>query len=114
MGIVEIVLCRAGYRVLSCTDPTRALQYCDGSGPAIDLLLTDIAMPEMDGPQLAAIFRQRSPRTKVLYMTGHATRAALERGLTNSDDILRKPFMPRELQERVERALQRSFTAGAC
>ena len=113
IGIVEIILTRAGYRVLTSPHPKLALRHAEQADTRVDLLITDIAMPFLDGPQLAALFRERSPHTRVLYMTGHPTRAALERGLSESDDILRKPFHPRTLLQRVELALARAASAGA-
>ena len=98
---------------MACGDPKLALAHAEDPGQPVDLLLTDIAMPGLDGSQLAQLFCQSSPHTKVLYMTGHPTRAALDRGLSERDDILRKPFQLRELIERVERALARSASASA-
>lgn len=109
LAIVEIVLNRAGYRVLTSLDPRRALEHCETPALHIDLLLTDIVMPELDGLQLASLFRQRSPRSKVLFMTGHAAR----QGLTATDVVLRKPFRPSELVETVERTLSKAASAGA-
>jgi DNA-binding response OmpR family regulator len=105
LDVVEIVLRRADYRVLTASDARTALQRCESLSEPVDLLLTDITMPNVEGPQLTDLIRRRSPRTRVLYMTGHPTRSALARGLTEDDDILRKPFHPRELLQRVERAL---------
>ena len=111
LDVVEIVLRRADYRVLTASDAQTALQRFESLSEPVDLLLTDITMPNLEGPQLTDLIRRHSPRTKVLYMTGHPTRSALARGLSERDDILRKPFHPRELLQRVERAL--SSAAGA-
>jgi len=109
LAIVEIILNRAGYRVLTSLDPRRALEHCETPGLHVDLLLTDVVMPALDGPQLAGLFRQKSPRTKVLFMTGHAAR----RGLSTTDIVLRKPFRPSELVETVVRTLAKAASAGA-
>ena len=109
LAIVEIVLKRAGYRVLSSDDPRQALGYSQIPAERVDLLLTDMVMPELDGTRLAEQFRRNSPRTKVLFMTGHAGRL----GLSDRDEVLRKPFRPLDLVAAVERSLSKAASVGA-
>ena len=109
LAVVEIVLNRAGYRVLSSVDPRQALRYSTSPAEHIDLLLTDMVMPELDGLRLAEQFRGNSPRTKVLFMTGHAGRL----GPSERDEVLRKPFRPLDLVAAVERALAKAAAAAA-
>jgi len=105
LAIVDTVLRRSGYRVIAVSDPLQALPYSQNADLRIDLLLTDIVMPQMDGPQLSERFGHASPTTKVLYMSGHPTAAILARGLPANAQILQKPFTPKELLARVERML---------
>ena len=114
LTIVDTVLRRSGYHVIAVSNPLEALQYSQNADVRIDLLLTDIVMPHMDGPQLAELFGNASPMSKVLYMSGHPTAAILARGLPANAQILQKPFLPKELLERVGRILAtRAVSASA-
>ena len=62
-----------GYRVVEAADGPEALQMAQGQpGRRIDLLLTDVVMPEMDGCALAARLRERQPGLKVIFSSGYA------------------------------------------
>ncbi|HXS94469.1 MAG TPA: response regulator [Candidatus Limnocylindrales bacterium] len=113
LTVVETVLNRAGYRTIATSDSRHALSLSADADVRVDLLLTDLAMPDIDGIQLAQEFRLNSPGTKVLYMTGHPSRVAMEQGLPAFADLMNKPFRPRDLLERVERALALRATATA-
>ena len=105
LAIVDTVLRRSGYSVIASSKPRDAMKHC-GHGERIDLLLTDILMPDIEGTELAVLVRQYSPRTKVLYMTGHA------RTLPDAE-VLRKPFTPHELLQRVRRILEPNALAAS-
>ncbi len=105
--ILDVVLSRAGYRVISSTRPVEALAYSDDPRVQVDLLLTDVVMPVLDGTRFAALFRHNSPRTKVLFMTGHAAR------LPADADFIAKPFHPRQVVARVHAALGFAACASA-
>lgn len=114
LTVVETILQRAGYRTIAMSDPYAALGLSTDHDIRIDLLLTDLAMPGLDGIELAQQFQVNSPGTKVLYMTGHPSRAAMEEGLPLFADLIDKPFRPRDLVERVERALVVRAIARTC
>jgi CheY-like chemotaxis protein len=83
-----------GYTVLEAADGPEALRVA-AAQPArrIDLLLTDVAMPEMDGCALAARLREQQPGLKVLFSSGYARDAALgESPRRSSDGFLPKPY----------------------
>jgi CheY-like chemotaxis protein len=81
--------------------------------PEIDLLLTDVVMPGMNGRQLAEAFGSLRPRTPVLFMTGYTDDTALRLGIeTHRVQILSKPFTPDGLVAAVEEAIHRP-EAGA-
>jgi PAS domain S-box-containing protein len=109
--LVEDILRDHGYTVLSATRPSDALALAERSAGAIDLLLTDVVLPEMSGPDLAArlaVLRPHLAHLPVLYMSGYpdATRAAhgqFTRGLK----LLLKPFTAQELTTRVRSVLER-------
>jgi two-component system cell cycle sensor histidine kinase/response regulator CckA len=97
-----------GYRVLSAPSPLEALALCeDPSGP-IDLLLTDVVMPEMNGRQLADRIRARCATTRVLFMSGYTQDAVAERGVSTAGmPFLAKPFSLAALSSRVREVLER-------
>jgi CheY-like chemotaxis protein len=72
----------------------------------LDLLITDIIMPGMIGPDLARIVLQQFPETRVLYITGYATHSAVPAGFLKEDDaLLQKPFLPEQLLAKVQERL---------
>jgi len=82
-----------GYRVLSATDGRTALRIASEHAGPIDLLLTDVVMPFMPGPELAELMRRERPDVKVLFMSGHVGEFALPTAASRPDaPLLRKPF----------------------
>jgi len=71
-----------------------------------DLLLTDVIMPKINGPELAKRVAQRWPGIKVLYMSGYTTNAIVHHGVLNEGlFFLQKPFMPAALAAKVREVL---------
>jgi two-component system cell cycle sensor histidine kinase/response regulator CckA len=104
--VVRRVLERQGYRVLEASSGPRALALAATWIGAIDLLLTDVIMPEMNGPQLAAQLSALRPGLRVLYASGYAADALGPMGLeTREVDLIQKPFSPGALARRVRQAL---------
>jgi signal transduction histidine kinase/CheY-like chemotaxis protein len=95
----ETILTQAGYKVLSAPTPQamRAL-IADYSG-TIDLLLTDVVMPGMSGPELVHVVRERWPHVCVLFMSGYADDEIED--LDPNAAFLQKPFTPSELTAKV-------------
>jgi CheY-like chemotaxis protein len=95
-----------GYTVLVATDGKDALQILDSQLGPVDLLLTDVVMPSMSGPELAAHIRSRFPRVKVLFMSGYTDDAVVRHGLLNAEaSFIQKPYTPKELARKVRRVL---------
>jgi PAS domain S-box-containing protein len=91
MLIVE-VLKELGYSYLEAPDPQTALKILDADFE-IDLLLTDVGLPHMNGRQLAEIARQKRRGLKVLFLTGYAETAAARGGFLGPDmEMIGKPF----------------------
>lgn len=104
-GLTERILRRFGYRVLTAADGQEALSMADGFAEDIDLLLTDVLMPKMNGRELAERFRERRPNTRILYMSGWAANILSRHGVTDVLHFVEKPFTPEALGEKVRNAL---------
>lgn len=106
--LVTAMLKAAGYKVLKAESTLAALETARTSTVNIDLLLTDIIMPEMSGVELCERVRASRPEIKWLYMTGYAGSELARRGLLDSNAvILEKPFDENELLASVRAALDR-------
>jgi PAS domain S-box-containing protein len=97
-----------GYTVLAAGNGSEAIQIgAAHPGRRIDLLLTDVVMPGMSGPELADLLRSSRPDTKVLYMSGYAETAMLERGVAELSTVfLQKPFTLAALARRVREVIE--------
>jgi PAS domain S-box-containing protein len=97
---------RLGYRVLTGRGPAAALRVVDQNPGAIDLLLTDVIMPEMNGRELANRLLDRYPHLKVLYMSGYTANVIAHHGVLDAGiHFLNKPFSTRELAAKVRETL---------
>jgi PAS domain S-box-containing protein len=94
------MLARHGYRVVAATGPEQALEVTE----PWDLLLTDVVMPKMSGPQLAQVLVETHPGAGVLFMSGYSGAAVADRGMLGAD-LLEKPFTLDELGRKVRAAL---------
>ncbi len=91
----------AGYRVLEAGGGTEALRFLDDDTP-LDLLLTDINMPDLKGDEVARRFRRARPELKVLYLSGFVDSLFAERSVLWEDEaFLDKPFTIKGLLEAV-------------
>ncbi len=105
-ALARIVLERQGYRVLEAPGPHEALALSEAYPHTIHLLLTDVVMPKMDGRTLAELLKPRRPRTRVLFMSGHAESAIVRDGVLEPGiSFLPKPFTPDTLLEAVRALL---------
>jgi two-component system, cell cycle sensor histidine kinase and response regulator CckA len=89
-----------GYKVLEARQGRHALDVAAGHPGRIDLLLTDIVMPQMGGPELWSQLASRYPQMRVVYISGHT-----DRELDPSVPILKKPFAPDRLAAMVRETL---------
>jgi PAS domain S-box-containing protein len=108
------VLREHGYRVFDAADAEDAMQIFRKADETIDLLLTDVVMPGMNGHVLANEVRLLWPATKVLYMTGYTEETVLRNGVKDSEiELLQKPFPPAVLLRRVAAVLEEEATSAS-
>lgn len=99
------VLTNLGYSVLDYSEPSSALSLEEGYLNRIDLLVTDLIMPEMNGRELATPTVAAHPETRVLYIGGYAEESFAKRRVELPGSVfLGKPFTPRLLADRVREA----------
>jgi two-component system, cell cycle sensor histidine kinase and response regulator CckA len=104
--IIRQSLERLGYSVLVSSDATDAMSKVAGESVHLPLLVTDIRLPGLDGPALAAQLRAERPGLRVLYVSGYAGDAMVQSGLLGPDDaFLAKPFSAADLARRVRTLL---------
>jgi len=102
--LVQELLTRRGFRVLVADEPTQAIWL--SKGESLDLLVTDVIMPNMTGPELHAALKKSHPDLKVLFMSGY-TREAIPHpdGLEDEFPLIQKPFAITNFARRVETLL---------
>ncbi len=101
------VLTSAGCTVLSAPNGQEALHLVSKRGGSIDLLVTDVIMPGMNGPALAKQVRSLYPHTKILYMTGYSGEFLRADMLTPGVSFIQKPFTPTDLGHKIHKLLAR-------
>jgi len=109
---VRVTTCRLlehlGYRVLSAADGERAIEIVATAGLTIDLLVTDVIMPRMNGPELYDRLREARPGLPVLYISGYTGEALAEHGVLDQEiDYLPKPFTVSEISAKLREILDR-------
>jgi CheY-like chemotaxis protein len=103
--VVRQALETTGYVVLEASGPEEALQLADAHGDAIDLLLSDVVMPGMNGLQLAAKLQARRPSLPVLFMTGYSDPILVRKEIAEAATVIDKPFTRAELSLALRRIL---------
>jgi PAS domain S-box-containing protein len=106
------VLRRQGYEVLEAHNGRQAIELLERTDASVRLLVTDVVMPEMGGPELVARLHELHSTLPVLYMSGYAERAVVHNGLVKSKQaFLQKPFTPIVLARKVREVLDKSMPA---
>jgi CheY-like chemotaxis protein len=103
LQVVASILDRAGYATTTVPEPSRALEIIAVAG-GFDLVLTDVVMPGMRGPELAEQIRRLCPSSSVMLMSGSIPAGQLPRGIP----FLGKPFSSSDLTRAVDKALRKS------
>ncbi|MBI3832516.1 MAG: PAS domain S-box protein [Planctomycetes bacterium] len=103
-----------GYKVLVAVDGKDALSVARAQGDTIDLVVTDVVMPNLGGPEMAAQLKPQFPRMKVLYMSGYTDDAVVRHGLLQDTlALLQKPYTPISLAQKVRQVLDTNPTQPA-
>lgn len=102
-ALVVSVLANAGYRLLAANDGQHALDLARQYPAEIDLLLSDVMMPHLSGPELAAQLLVLRPKLRVMFMSGSSP--DLLRQMVIDYSILHKPFTVAELLDAVSTVL---------
>jgi CheY-like chemotaxis protein len=106
--LIRLVLETQGYTVIAAESGAEALAQAANHGGKIDLLLTDVVMPGMNGRELVERFRRRWPLVHVLYMSGYTGDAVIRYGVeTAADAFMQKPFTPIALARKIRQTLDR-------
>jgi CheY-like chemotaxis protein len=102
--LASLLLERSGYRLLVASSAEEALETARGYTGQIDLLLTDVLLPGLNGRRLADLLSPERPSMKVVFASGYFD----ERGILEpGSDFIQKPFNPETLARSVRRALDR-------
>ena len=100
------ILADHGYGVLVASGGEEALRLAESSDPPIDLLLTDVVMPGMNGLELARILRQKRPDLKAIFMSGYSEEVVIRQGLADpATPFIQKPASVETLTRRVRDVL---------
>ena len=95
-----------GYTALVAKDGNQAIRLCNQFTGKIDLLLSDVVMPKMNGPEVMRRIKDYRPDIAVLFMSGYTNDVMLRHGFSNSDvSFIQKPFSAAELMHKVREAL---------
>ncbi len=108
--MAERILTKGGYSVIGMAEGSEAVELCRPGGQQLDLLLTDVIMPEMLGTELVEKVRELRPELPVIYMSGYSHAVLAPQALTGDtgNAFIEKPFSAQALQTTVRELLDRS------
>lgn len=100
------VLKKAGYTVLEAARASEAMKLCEGYKDRIDLMMTDVVLPDVSGPELAARLDELRPEMRLLFMSGYPEGAIVRHGVLSPDvAFIQKPFTMHALASKVRKVL---------
>jgi CheY-like chemotaxis protein len=108
--LVRRILEASGYGVIDARNGREGLKLCETHPGKIDLLVTDVVMPELGGRELAEAALKLRPGLKVVFVSGHTEDVILKEGVQQGAAFLHKPFTPMQLAQKVRDTLD--FDAG--
>ncbi|MCF8113053.1 MAG: response regulator, partial [Desulfotignum sp.] len=102
LKMTRMMLERKGYTVISAATPAQALEKAQNHAGAIDLLMSDVVMPEMNGRDLATKIIALYPDIRLLFMSGYTANVIAHQGILDKGvAFIQKPFSMAELTEKV-------------
>ncbi|MCC5844572.1 MAG: PAS domain-containing protein [Verrucomicrobia bacterium] len=106
LQMTELTLNKLGYKTNTAASPLEALAFAQDSQYDIDLLLTDVVMPDMDGKELSRQLTALRPGLKTLYMSGYTNETMTKYGIICTDiSFIQKPFSVAEISHKLRAAL---------
>lgn len=109
-SVIDRTLTHCGYHVLVASDGAEALELSRAFAGPIHLLLSDVEMPRLRGPELAEIVKRERPGMRILLMSGRSSGSVPDHWRA---EFLRKPFLPKTLIRRIEECLV-DFSTARC
>jgi len=107
-GLTKSILMQAGYNVLDAKGGEEAIRVCRAHTGPIDLLLTDVVMPEVSGKEVADRLLELQPSIRVLFMSGYTDEAIVQHGVLDANvEFIQKPFTWLGLTRKVRDVLNR-------
>jgi two-component system, cell cycle sensor histidine kinase and response regulator CckA len=105
--LLSLGLGSRGYRVLAAADGDEALEIAEQESGVIDLLLTDIVMPGINGRELADALSVTRPETRILFTSAYSGHTMVGRGITKAGDgFIKKPYLADDLAQKIREVLQ--------
>jgi two-component system, cell cycle sensor histidine kinase and response regulator CckA len=110
-SLLQMALRKNGYTVLAAESGREALDVVSTHSGPIHLLITDVMMPDIDGPELVRRLSAIRPETRTLFMSGYMDDALGEQGvLPSSVNFIQKPFSPSTIAQKVRDILDGTFS----
>jgi CheY-like chemotaxis protein len=104
--VASRILRRNGYRVIEAGNGSDALKAADNEAEPVDLIVTDIVMPEMGGTELAKRIREKQPDARILFTSGYTEDAVVRQSLLHEgESFIEKPFTPATLAKKAREML---------
>jgi CheY-like chemotaxis protein len=105
-AVIRTILSRYGYEVLEARGGEEALRRSQERDGKIDLLLTDVVMPHMSGPQVVQMLRPLRPDMKALFMSGYTDSSIAKHAIAELGvDLIQKPVTPEALARKIRDVL---------
>lgn len=104
--VTRYMLESLGYKVITAASPQEAIRLVDSAPSTVDLIITDVVMPEMSGNEMAEVLLQRRPDLRIIYMSGYTADIIARHGiLPDGVHVIPKPYTQQELAQHVRQAL---------
>jgi len=106
LKLADMVLGKLGYKILGTSSPIDAIKKAEEYSGKIDLLITDVVMPEMNGRDLSIKLKSIHPEMKILFMSGYTADVIADHGvLEEGVNFIQKPFAMKDLGGRIREIL---------